>query len=317
MENQICHPSCSIKNSTQRPEENDDKPPTVAPANTTTTTTTANNQRHNPRLSSDKSGKRYRAVDTMANTLPPSKKSKTTPPPSASSRFTELPLEIRIVILHHALASAAGPNATISTHPRSKNLPKPPAGPAMLLFYGPQQTQWHARRGLLHASSNLRAETLQVLYGKFGFFTRMPLNSDPGFDGKGRFERWLEALGDEERIGMVRRVVFRVEWPAVRIPGSMKWFRGRTEVEVCVFKGKWRVMAKVEMARAMWMQKEEETPWLHLEDVEDVIEGMLSSKGGLGRQEWMNVWEKVEEVMKLQWFWSEAWEAGAAVRPRL
>ena len=190
MENQICHPSCSIKNSTQRPEENDDKPPTVAPANTTTTTTTANNQRHSPRLSSDKSGKRYRAVDTMANTLPPSKKSKTTPPPSASSfRFTELPEEIRIMILHHALASIAGPDATISTHPRSKNLPKPPVGPAMLLFHGPQQTQWHARRGLLHASSDLRAETLQVLYGKFGFFARMPLNSDPRFDGKGRFER--------------------------------------------------------------------------------------------------------------------------------
>ena len=130
----------------------------------------------------------------------------------------------------------------------------------------------------------------------------------------------MEALGDEESVGMVRRVVFRVEWPAVRIPGAMKWFRGRTEVEVCDFGGKRRVRAKVETVRAMWVQNEEEAPWLHLEDVEDLIEGMLSSKGGgvgLGRKEWTRVWEKVEEVMKLQWFWSEAWEAGAAVRPRL
>jgi hypothetical protein len=121
----------------------------------------------------------------------------------------------------------------------------------MLPYYGPQQTQWHARRGPLYASSSLRAETLEVLYGGFAFFARMPLGSDPGFDGKGRFKRWLESLGNEESVGRVRRVVFRVEWPAVRRAGGMKWFRGRTEVEVCVFRGQWRARAKVETVRVM------------------------------------------------------------------
>jgi hypothetical protein len=118
--------------------------------------------------------------------------------------------------------------------------------------------------------------------------------------------------GGEESVGRVRRVVFRVEWPAVRRPWGMKWFRGRTEVEVGVFRGRWSVRAKVETVRVMWAQREEEAPWLHLEDVEEMIEGILASRGEgvrLGCKEWMRVWEKVEEVMRLQWSWEEGWGA--------
>jgi hypothetical protein len=46
-----------------------------------------------------------------------------------------------------------------------------------------------------------------------------------------------------------------------------------------------------------------------LEDVEEMIEGILASKGegvGLGCKEWMRVWKKVERVMRLQWHWREA-----------
>jgi hypothetical protein len=63
-------------------------------------------------------------------------------------------------------------------------------------------------------------------------------------------------LVDGESVGRVRRVVFRVEWPAVRRTGGMKWFRGRTEVQVCGFGGRWRVRAKVETVRVMWAQRE-------------------------------------------------------------
>ena len=303
MDNQRCHPSGSIKSSLQHSGENDFENP---PAPTTTTS----DQGHNPRLLNNKSIKRYRVVDSMANTSLISKKAKTTespPPPSPSPfpfAFTSLPTEIRLMILHHALTSAAGPNATTSTHPRSNNLPDPPTEPGMLPFYGPQQTQWHARRGLLHASSSMRAETLHVLYGDFAFFARMPLGSDPGFNGKARFQRWLKSLGGEREVERVGRVVFRVEWPAVRCAGGMKWFKGTTEVEVCVFGGHGRVRAKVEKVRALWAQ-EEELPWLCLEAVEETVGGLLVAKGeriGLGYNEWMRVWEKVEEVMRLQWF---------------
>jgi hypothetical protein len=237
----------------------------------------------------------------------PPKKSKPTPPPKEPSfAYTSLPAEIRLMILHHALTPATGPQTTISTHPRSKNFPKPRAEPWLPPFYGPQQTQWHARRGLLQASSGLRAETLQVLYGSFTFFARMPMGWE--FDGKRRFRRWLKALGSEEDVERVRRVIFRVEWPAVRRSGGMEWFKGRTEVEVKVFRGQGRVRVKVEVVKALWVQKGEEAPWLHLEDVEETIKRFLRSKKadgvvGLGRKEWMEVWRKVKGVMRLQDFY--------------
>jgi hypothetical protein len=45
-----------------------------------------------------------------------------------------------------------------------------------------------------------------------------------------------------------------------------------------------------------------------LEDVETMIEGSLVAKKaegvvGLGRKEWMEVWRKVKEVMRLQDFY--------------
>jgi hypothetical protein len=158
----------------------------------------------------------------------------------------------------------------------------------------------------LQASSDLRAETLQVLYGRFGFFARMPMGWE--FDGKRRFGRWLKALGSEEDVERVRRVVFRVEWPAVRRSGGMEWFKGRTEVEVQIFRGKGTVRAKVEVVKALWVQKQKEAPWLRLEDLEKMIEGSLVAKKaegvvGLGRKEWMEVWRKVKEVMRLQDFY--------------
>jgi hypothetical protein len=145
-----------------------------------------------------------------------------------------------------------------------------------------------------------------VLYGSFTFFARMPMGWE--FDGKRRFRRWLKALGSEEDVERVRRVIFRVEWPAVRRSGGMEWFKGRTEVEVKVFRGQGRVRVKVEVVKALWVQKGEEAPWLHLEDVEETIKRFLRSKKadgvvGLGRKEWMEVWRKVKEVMRLQDFY--------------
>jgi hypothetical protein len=301
MENQRCHPTSSTKNSTRSQGESGQTSTAVA-------TTAASNQRCDLRYSTQTSSKRQRkAEDNMANsqiTHSRSKKSKTTPPREASSfKFTSLPFEIRRMILHHVLTSAAGPRATISTHPRSQNLPEPPAAPAMLLFHGPQQTQWHARRGLLYASSALRDETLQVLYGDFAFFARMTLGHDLGFDGKGRFERWLEASGSEESVERVRRVAFRVEWPAVRRSGGKRWYREKTEIEISVFRGKGRVRAKVEVEPTPWWRQEAEATCTKVEEVEVFVNGILSSKGdgvGLASKEWIKVWEKVEEVMRLQ-----------------
>jgi len=294
-------PTSTIKDSTQSPGESDDTS-TVAIADT-------NSQRYNLRPSTKTSSKRQREPDNMANpqtTLPPSKQRKTAPKPGASYfDITSLPTELRLMTFRYFLNDAAGPKALISTHPRSKNLPDPPAEPWMPPAYGPQQTQWHARRGLLQASSILRAEALQVLCESDGFFARMPLGVDPGFDGKGRFERWLKALGSEEEVGRVRRVVFGIEWPAVRCAGGMKWCRRRTEVEICVFGGKGSVRARLEAVEAMWVQKEE-TPWLVLEDVKEMIGEILESKEEGGRlecKEWMKVWGKVEEVMRLQCSW--------------
>jgi hypothetical protein len=127
------------------------------------------------------------------------------------------------------------------------------------------------------------------------------------FDGKRRFSRWLKAFGgsEEEGVEMVRMVVFRVEWPAVRRSGGMEWFKGRTEVEVCVLGGKGRVRARLDVVPTMWAQKQE-APWLVLEDVEEMVDGFLEAKGGgvvgLGRKEWMEVWLKVKEVMRFQDF---------------
>jgi hypothetical protein len=69
------------------------------------------------------------------------------------------------------------------------------------------------------------------------------------------------------------------------------------------FRGKGRVRAKVEVEPTPWWRQEAEATCTKVEEVEVFVNGILSSKGdgvGLASKEWIKVWEKVEEVMRLQ-----------------
>lgn len=145
----------------------------------------------------------------------------------------------------------------------------------------------------------MRAEVLEVLYHRHGFFARMSQcgEGEVSFERR-RFERWLTAMGSDEEVRRVRRVVFGVEWTSV-VGGDGGWVRRKGEVKVQFDGGGHRVVVEGSKRIAECAAE----PLLQLEKF---VAQMMFGRGvrreqGLGFEEWMKLWDKVQELMKSGW----------------
>lgn len=222
-------------------------------------------------------------------------KNGTTPKPTTSGvGLMDMPAEVRLRILSYALTSIAGPAGTISINPRAKTLSKPTGEFQGHDCSGKGQTKWQARRGLLQTCHALREEALDVLYNKNTFFARMAQCDEYEFSfEKLRFERWLKSFGGDAEVQRVRKVTFGVEWSPLEEDEGLQRRKGDVHVGIC------RGNVTVEGS-----QRIAECPAAPLEQIKELVEEFMVGKAmgeGLGCEEWIAVWDKVQELMRSGW----------------
>jgi nuclear transport factor 2 (NTF2) superfamily protein len=108
-----------------------------------------------------------------------------------------------------------------------------------------------------------------------------------------RYDRWLKSLGGDENVRRIRRVTFGVEWPSYNEGGE--WHRRRGDVRVCIVRDGLVVDRSQRIA---------ECPAAPLERLRVFIAELMVGKvirRGLGYDEWMAVWDKVQELMRSGW----------------
>jgi hypothetical protein len=111
--------------------------------------------------------------------------------------------------------------------------------------------------------------------------------------GRRRYHRWLKSLRGDENVRRVRRVTFGVEWPSYNEGGV--WYRGKGDVNVYIGKEGLVVGGSQRIA---------ECPAAPLEQLRAFIAELMVGKvirRGLGYDEWMAVWDKVQELMRSGW----------------
>jgi len=199
----------------------------------------------------------------------------------------DLPSELRLNILSHALNSAAGPSGTISVNPRAK-VSSDPSG----IFHAhvdsdpKDQTKWQVRRGLLQTCHTMREEALEVLYNENTFYARVTDSYRQINFEKQRFSRWLKAMGGDSEIRRVRKVTFGVEWASLE--GDLGWTRRRGDVCVSIFNGKATVEGTGRIA---------ECPGEPLEEIDGLVTMFLAGKAaaeGLDYAQWMLIWYEIQ-----------------------
>lgn len=153
-----------------------------------------------------------------------------------SKGLMELPSELRLNILSHALSGAAGPSGTTSVNPRAKILSDPSGAFHGKVDSGEGQTKWQARRGMLQTCHQLREEALEVLYNKNTFLARVTPQGQRWNFEKERFSRWLRSLGCDSEIRRVRKVTFAAEWASLMKVGG--WERRKGDFCVSILNGK-------------------------------------------------------------------------------
>jgi hypothetical protein len=215
--------------------------------------------------------------------------------PSEGVTLMEFPSEFRLNILSHALSNAAGPAGSISINPRAKILSDPSGVFHRANASEDDQTKWQARRGLLQTCHKLREEALEVLCRENTFFVRMSqfgkTKAAHWFE-KGRFEKWLKAVGGDEEIQSVRKVTFGVEWSA-RVEEGLGWVdkMGKGDMRVSFFRSKVTVGGSPTIV---------ECSAAPIEQVDALIKKLMVGEG-LGYVGWMAIWDKVEEIMMSGW----------------
>jgi len=241
--------------------------------------------------------------DTLMETLQDMSLSSSTTedvaPGESSSAISEraslmnIPSELRLNILSHALGSAAGPSGTISVNPRAKMLSDPSGGFHENAGSGKEQSKWHARSGLLQTCHQLREEALEVLYNKT-FFARITQYGRLLCIEKDRFSNWLESMGGDEEVLRIRKVTFGAEWGSLKGTGEREVQKG--EVKISILKGKVAVEGSQRMAEAPAAKL--------LKQVDALIATFMAGKEvgqRLDYAEWMLVWDEVQDLTLKGW----------------
>lgn len=113
---------------------------------------------------------------------------------------------------------------------------------------------------------------------------------------KQRFSRWLKAFGSDDEVRRVRNVTFGVEWSSVEGENGGSWERRIGDVSIRIFKGEVTVTGSRKIAAAP------SAPFAQIEGfIAEVLEGRVEGEEGLGYEEWMAVWEKVQGLMASGW----------------
>ena len=100
-------------------------------------------------------------------------------------------------------------------------------------------------------------------------------------------------MGRDVEIRRVRNVTFGVEWSPLREEG--RWERWKGDVSISIFLGGVTVLGSHEIANC---------PAAPLEQIDIFTSNFLDDKverEGLDYDEWMAVWDKVQELMKSGW----------------
>jgi hypothetical protein len=142
---------------------------------------------------------------------------------------------------------------------------------------------------------------LEVLHEDNTFFARMTQCGENIFSfEEQRFRRWLKSMYDDSQICEVRNVTFGVEWSSLEEHG--RWERRTGNVEVRILLGGVTVLASQRIA---------ECPSAPCEQIRKFISKFLGDKvegEGLGYEEWIAVWDKVQALMASGWgspYWKE------------
>jgi hypothetical protein len=158
----------------------------------------------------------------------------------------------------------------------------------------------------------IRHEALSVLCRENTFFARMTqTEQEQSFSfEKQRFSCWLKAFGPDSdaEIRRVRNVTFGVEWSSLEKSsleggkedgGGGSFERRICDVSIRIFKGDVTVTGSRKIAAAP------SAPFAQIEAfIAELLEsGIKRREGGegLGYEEWMAVWEKVQGLMASGW----------------
>lgn len=208
--------------------------------------------------------------------------------PKISKGLMDLPSELRLNILSHALSGAAGPSGTISVNPRAKILSDPSGVFQRKVDSGEGQTKWQARRGMMQTCHQLREEALEVLYNKNTYLARVTPQGQRWNFEKERFSRWLRSLGGDSEIRRVRKVTFAVEGASLMKVGG--WERRKGDFCVSILNGKVTVEGS---------ERFDECHGEPLWEIDALITTLLADKAageGLDYAQWMLVWYEIQSL---------------------